>query len=83
MGFDYVFLFTPGNRYYMWAQTPGCSFDVGKPVTNKLLSTSLVSDRTPDNGKRIFNHCLDTVLAEDDDSLDGPTVVADGVENVL
>lgn len=33
--------------------------------------------------KRIFNHGLDAVLPEDDDSLDRPTVVADSVEDIL
>ena len=33
--------------------------------------------------KRIFNHGLDTVLPEDDDPLDGATIVADGIEDVL
>lgn len=33
--------------------------------------------------KRIFNHRLDAVLPEDDNSLDRSAVVADGVEDVL
>lgn len=33
--------------------------------------------------ERIFNHCLDTILPEDDNSLDWPTVVADRVKNIL
>ena len=33
--------------------------------------------------KRIFNHGLDTILPEDDNSLDWAAVVADGVEDIL
>lgn len=33
--------------------------------------------------ERIFNHSLDTILPEDDDSLDWPTVVADSVKDIL
>lgn len=32
--------------------------------------------------KRIFNHCLDTILSKDDNSLDRPTLVAN-VKNIL
>lgn len=33
--------------------------------------------------KRIFNHCLDAILPEDDNSLDRPTIVADSIEDIL